>query len=259
MSGNQAALLKQKPNIGINRLYRLMMLTFTSLIIIVLIYTHAPTQPRFEPLDIYRIRIDDPELIALITQTQMIIEDSLITSLDVLDLTLNGFGENDLVITNPMRNPYILTLIPDTLKIIMRNWESVELKNLVQDANITSEEVAEADYGSEHKFAQTILISVLRVLEKFYHANSVRFSFFRDEQVTSISMWDYKKDSLSFQLTDGFSFSDTVQSFDILYLSNTDTIFFNDTLYYDLLYIYQTVQESVFVPPKLPPRSQRKR
>lgn len=211
-------------------------------------------QPTYEPWDVKRVHITDPDLISFITENQMIYEDSLITSINILDLTLNGFGENDLLITNPMQKPYILTFIPDSLQSVMKRWHSVRQEQLNLDASMTSEQTRQIvkEGGEENLLIARMLESILNVLEASYTADPVRLSFYRDSVSATISLWGYEDSAVDLRSLQNVASTDTVQRFDIIYISNTDTLYQTDTLRYDLLYFYQTVQESLFIPPPLP-------
>jgi hypothetical protein len=187
------------------------------------------------------VRITDPDLIEFFTYEFMIPE-TTIAYLDVVDVTNNGFGEDDLIIAYPSYRVH--TPAPsDSAQRIMGTWK------FKAETQIDAENVSAATFDSLN--AETpenaILSGLLHALERNYFDFPIKILFERDRESFRFQMWDYNQTALYYTPPPPPA-PDTVVTYDVVHAIREDTVFVADTTYYDMLYVFRTVSDTVFVP-----------
>lgn len=211
------------------------------------------------PYTVDRIIISDQKLIEYILETQMIVEDSTVTALSLFDMTGEGFADNDILMTHPQMNVYILSVIPDSLLEIMKGWGSVVQVQLNLPADITGQDVRsmKTKIPKGNRFRYSLLEALLKVVDNCYSGVDLSIAFKRDSLSTTIEVWDYDKSKVDTISEREILAGDTIEYYDILFMTNTDTVYMTDTVYYDMIYIYSSTNDTIFLPRDLPPKGRR--
>lgn len=186
--------------------------------------------------------ITDRDLIEFFMYEFMIIEDS-VEKIEFIDATMNGFGEDDLLKVYPSNSIYFPTP-SDTAQKIMNSWEF--MANFRKDATNEPPEVYEA--SPIQKAQNGILAFLLRGLQYNYKDIPMRIRFDRDSTGITFEMWGYDESMLQYTPPPP-PVPDSVITYDVVYIVKTDTLVIADTTFYDFMYVYKTVSDTVFMKP----------
>lgn len=184
--------------------------------------------------------INDPKLIEFFL-FEFLITDTLVTKMEIIDATSNGFGIEDLVKCYPSERIYVPTP-SDTAQKVMNAWKFTANYQIV-----TQNSPPEVFEGTKTDAAQNaILAALLRGLQRNYKDAPIKFYFERDANTATFEMWGYNPMRLSYTAAPPPQ-PDTVTAYDVLSVTYQDTLVVADTTIYDLLYISRTVNDTVFV------------
>jgi len=188
------------------------------------------------------VTITDEELIEFFMYEFMIIEDS-VEKIEIIDATMNGFGKDDLIKIYPSNQIHFL--VPsDTAQKVMNSWEFEA--NFRKDATNEPPEVYEA--STIQKAQNGILAFLLRGLKYNYKDLPMRLRLDRDSTGITFEMWGYNESMLQYTPPPP-PVPDSVMTFDVVYIVKTDTLVIADTTFYDFMYVYKTVSDTVFMKP----------
>ncbi|MCI0696596.1 hypothetical protein L0337_31915 [candidate division KSB1 bacterium] len=184
--------------------------------------------------------VNDPKLIEFFL-FEFLITDTLVTKMEIIDATSNGFGIEDLVKCYPSERIYVPTP-SDTAQKVMNAWKFTANYQIV-----TQNSPAEVFEGTKTDAApNAILAALLRGLQRNYKDAPIKFYFERDANTATFEMWGYNPTRLSYTAAPP-SQPDTVTAYDVLSVTYQDTLVVADTTIYDLLYIFRSVSDTVFV------------
>jgi len=191
--------------------------------------------------------IVDPELIEFLIDQYLIPEDE-VTKIEIIDVTNNGFGPDDILVTYPSMNAYVVHAPPNALEI-MRDW-SIETEYRIDSDNLSAEifdprEPQEVFTGDPAQRA--IIGDILRALDRSYRDIPIRFRFERNHEGFTFQMWDYKESALLYSARPK-PIPDSVAVNDLLYVIRTDSTVIADTAYYDIFYVIKTVEDIQYIP-----------
>jgi len=191
--------------------------------------------------------IVDPELIEFLIDQYLIPEDE-VTKIEIIDVTNNGFGPDDILVTYPSMNAYVVHAPPNALEI-MRDW-SIETEYRIDSDNLSAEifdprEPQEVFTGDPAQRA--IIGDILRALDRSYRDIPIRFRFERNHEGFTFQMWDYKESALLYSARPE-PIPDSVAVNDLLYVIRTDSTVIADTAYYDIFYVIKTVEDIHYIP-----------
>lgn len=168
--------------------------------------------------------IANPELINFFLD-ELLIPEADVTKLEIIDVTANGFGPDDIVVTHPSMRAYIVEEPSESALGVMRNWSlddfRVDSDNInpdIFDPEITGNKVDAAQYA--------IIADLLRTLNRNYAELPIRMRLERDESGFTFEMWDYEEGSLQYT-------PPSPLAPDSVFVNNTDTIF-QDRIPFDL-------------------------
>jgi hypothetical protein len=198
-----------------------------------------------QPVMAYRAIVTETGLIQQFLREQAILVEETVDSIEVIDATSNGFGENDLLMLYPTKQIYPLMTVEEPLKSIMANWH-YNLSQITSPA-ITSSELRQQARIDQNPYTG-LLSFVLRGLERYYHAGRVEGTFRRDENSSYIALWNFVADSLKYRDVPDATVSDTIRQYDLLQIVSHDTTFIADSTLYDVIYVYKTYRDTVYVP-----------
>ncbi len=184
--------------------------------------------------------INDPKLIEFFL-SEFLITDTLVTRMEIIDATGNGFGVEDLVKCYPSERIYVPTP-SDTAQKVMNAWKFAANYQIV-----TQNSPPEVFEGTKSDAApNAILAGLLRGLQRNYKEAPIKLYFERDAKTATFEMWGYNPTRLSYSPAPP-PMPDTVTAYDVLSVTYQDTLVVADTTIYDLLYISRTVSDTVFI------------
>ncbi|MEX0773931.1 MAG: hypothetical protein WD038_12230 [Balneolales bacterium] len=140
--------------------------------------------------------VTDPELIDLFLY-EFLIPESDVTTLEIIDVTANGFGPDDIIVTHPSMQAYIVEEPSNAALEIMRNWslEDYRIDSDNIDPDVFDPEITgQIDNAAEN----AILADLLRTLNRNYASLPIRMRLERDENGFTFEMWDYEEGSLNY-------------------------------------------------------------
>ncbi|MEX0686877.1 MAG: hypothetical protein WD267_04800 [Balneolales bacterium] len=181
---------------------------------------------------------------------QFLIPESDVTKLEIIDVTTNGFGPDDIVVTHPSQRAYIVEEPSEAALQVMRDWSLEDYR--VDSDNIDPDQFDPSITGMTDNAAQNAMIAdILRTLNRNYAQLPIRLRLERDENGFTFEMWDFDQDALQF--TPGPPpVPDSVLTYDLLYMSQSDTVLIADQNLYDIIYLSKMVEDTVYLPENLP-------
>lgn len=202
-----------------------------------------------EPYQVHRTFVNDPTLIEIFRQEQLLESNMQIDSIEVIDATRNGFGQGDLMVIYPSKNMYPLIAVEKKLHNIMSSWEFDE--NLA----FTSPYIHSQDnFGIAEQWKDPFVGMLAFILEglELYYPQGERimgsFRYQKDEKIAAIVLWDFSENDLVYRPRKSGGIADTLEAYDILQVVKQDTVFLSDSTLFDAIYIYKTITDTVFVP-----------
>jgi hypothetical protein len=193
----------------------------------------------------YVAAITEPVLIEQVLRQQSIPLETHTDSIEIIDAMANGFGENDLLVLYPSKQVFALMNIEEPLKTMMDNWHY----NLEQRTTpyTTSTELAKQTREERNPF-DGLLTYVLRGIEQFYGGSGIEGTFRRDENSSYLALWNFAPDSFRYRDARGGGVSDTLRYYDLLNIVSHDTTYLADSTLYDVIYVYKTYRDTVYLP-----------
>jgi len=121
--------------------------------------------------------------------------------LQIVDVTQNGFGPDDVMVIYPSAEVYLIPeIIPDSVQAIMSGWEP-EVEYRMDSGNMSSEALA-ALIGSEpdslKRAEGAILYDLVQAVERSYRDLPVALLFQRDSIGFTFQLWDYNRRGLHY-------------------------------------------------------------
>jgi len=211
--------------------------------------TVAFAQPYIVPHSVDKAIIIDGLLIQRIADEMLItIEDETPEKMEIIDITQDGFGKNDIAKIYPSGKYYRLTEISDSLEEEIGTWKREVSLDIT--FNLEPSENFYKLYEQKHSPQYLLLASVTHALERVYKDNlPIELYFQRDSSGIIFNYWGYDADSLIYSPGRPVGFeSSTV--YDLMYVLSNDTTFIADTTLYDLMFIYKTLVDTMFIPEK---------
>lgn len=190
------------------------------------------------------VSITDPELIDFF-MFEFFIAETLVTRMEIIDATDNGFGEDDLVKTYPSEAIYF-PVPSDSAQSIMNSWQ------FKANFQIVTEDRPPEEFESlpSEKAENGIFASILKGLNRNYDDQPINIWFQRDDNGVTFEMWGFTQDSLNFSPPPP-PVPDSVVTYDLLRVTRSDTLIKADTTLYDLIYVYKTVSDTVYFGPEV--------
>ena len=214
--------------------------------------SRAQNQGRLDFSQVTRpvVQIEEPDLITFLLDALIILTEEETLMLEVIDITSNGFGPDDVVVVHPSMVAHKLPpVLPADVQDLMNGWQ-LEANTQYDGANAPAEqynpEITRAGDG-EGQAEQAILYDLLRSLERNYNGKPISILFERDDEAFSFQMWDFEERSLSYTPPPP-AVPDTVNAYDMLYLVRSDSLIISDTTLFDVFFVSKKVEEVIWMP-----------
>ena len=195
-------------------------------------------------------RVTDANDIKLLLDLLFIFEEE-VTRLDVIDVTSNGFGPDDIVVAYPSQQTYYLGADVDAqAQTMMDEWAFEAEFRRDASSQLRPEQFDPArnpNLSPDEHAEMAILSDLLYAIQRNYNDEPVRLLFERDNGAFTFQMWDFEPQQMQ-HIAKPTGPPDTLTTFDLLYVVTTDSLIEADTAYYDILYLQRTVQDSIFIP-----------
>ncbi len=208
---------------------------------------------RVRPYRAYCASVTDTAVIRHFIEQQSIPEQGHTDSLEIIDASGNGFGENDLIIVYPSKHTYSLMSIEEPLKTMMTDWH-------YNTSQLTSPDTTAAQLFTAARTDTTgkgafhgLLGFILRGLELYYGGEIIEGSFRRDQNSSFLELWNYDPQAFKFRESVSAASADTIQNYDLLQIVSHDTLELSDSTMYDVIFVYKTIHDTVYVAAEAPP------
>jgi hypothetical protein len=121
--------------------------------------------------------------------------------LQVIDVTRNGFGPDDILIAYPSAEVFLIPeFVPDSVQAMMGMWRP-EVDYRMDSGNMPSSALAAliADESDTSRQAENaILYDLVQAVERSYRDLPVAILFERDSLGFSFQLWDYNRDAMRY-------------------------------------------------------------
>ena len=195
-------------------------------------------------------RITNQEDILKLLDLLFIFEEE-VTRMDIIDVTSNGFGPDDIVVTYPSQQTHYLGADVDgEAQTMMDEWAFEAEFRRDASSQVSPQQFDPAinpNIAAGEEAEMAILSDILYALQRNYNDEPVRMLFERDNGAFTFQMWDFKPPQMQ-HVEKPAGPPDTLTTFDVLYVLASDSLIEADTAYYDILYLQRTVRDSVFIP-----------
>ncbi|MCA9730731.1 hypothetical protein KC799_01285 [candidate division KSB1 bacterium] len=146
-----------------------------------------------EQVNVPKVTLTEPSLINFFI-TEFFIPETLVTQLDIIDATGNGFGEKDIAIAHPSEEIYFI--FPSAkAQGLMNEWKFTPNFQIVGE-NLDPEiyQLLETD-----RAANNIFSGFLKTLNRNYKGIPIKLWFERGKEGTVFEMWGYDNEQLRYQ------------------------------------------------------------
>ena len=203
---------------------------------------------RVNPYRAYCASVTDSSVIGQFVLQQSLPLTEPADSLEIIDASGNGFGENDLIIVYPSKQIFTLMTIEEPLKTMMKDWQYNSAQLTTPDMTSAKLFQGARDDSTGKGAFKGLLGFVLKGLELYYSGDVVEGSFRRDQNRSVLERWNYAPAALHSQDLRSAGLADTVHAYDLLQIVSQDTVELADSTLYDVIYVYKTLHDTVYVP-----------
>ncbi|MFQ5631071.1 MAG: hypothetical protein ACE5I1_20045 [bacterium] len=180
------------------------------------VYSQDGKKITVEQVMVPKVTLTDQKLISFFV-SEFFLPETLVTKIDIIDATGNGFGEKDLAIAHPSGEIY--SIFPsDGAQKIMNNWK------FTPNFQIVGENIDPEVYESlpTDRAANNIFSALLKGIERNYTGGPIKIRMERLGMNTVFEMWGYEDRRLDYKPAPVTPTS-------------------------DVMYIYTTVKDTVYV------------
>lgn len=200
--------------------------------------------------------IDDPSSIEILLDAYFITTNPAeVEKLEIIDVTNNGFGPDDIMVVYPSLDVYYLEGAPPEVEEIMRGWSFEDRRrdsdNLPADyfypAHADTLERWEIDESEIELVENSLIADLLQSLNRNYNTDPISILFQRDSEGFTFQMWRYDENAFRFTPRPPAT-PDSIAVHDLMYVLYSDSTIVADTTYYDLIYLNRTIENVVYLP-----------
>ena len=170
-------------------------------IIIVLLYCLVPLLARgqdFDQLTRPVASLVRPSQIDTFLAELLIPPPDSVSRLEVVDITGNGYGPDDMVIVYPAQRVYPISAdVPRLLQDIMKTWELEADYRL--DATLANSEGIERDAHRHQDPRGAITGAVVNAIAEYYDGKAMDLRLSRGEEGLRLEMWNYDPNALRYR------------------------------------------------------------
>ncbi len=118
--------------------------------------------------------------------------------LQVIDVTQNGFGPDDVLVAFPSVEVFVIPeFIPDSVQTIMSGW-TPEVEYRMDSGNMSAEALGSLiGGGAQNRAEGAILYDVVQAVERSYRDIPVALMFQRDSVGFTFQLWDYNRPAMN--------------------------------------------------------------
>ena len=140
---------------------------------------------------------------------------------------------------------FYLSEISDSLQIKMGEWKQQAAREIAFDL-ISGDEFYDIFEKSE-KPGYLVLANIIYALERVYKDIPMELYFKRDSTGIRFDFWGYNPDSLVYRPGGPIGY-ELSTAYDLMYIQRSDTTIISDTTLYDLIFIYKTMVDTMYMP-----------
>lgn len=168
-----------------------------------------------------------------------------IDRVEVIDITRNGYGPDDVLVVYPSQETFKLDpdIITGRVQQMMNQW-ALE-SDFQYDGGNAPAEVFRPDSAEADAAQLGIMADVIETVNRNYDGGPISLLFERDGDAFTMQMWDYNPMAMQYAPRPAGP-PDTVLTRDLLYVIRSDSVL------YDVMYINRTVEETVYIPEGAP-------
>ena len=182
------------------------------------------------------------ELLFELLITPEIPQDS-ISRVEVIDVALNGFGPDDVIVVHPSQETFRVdpATLTGRVEEMMAEW-TMEAEYQVDAGNAPADVFEPVDPLDPQRAEAAIMHELLAAVERNY-GNDIPISVLldRDETGFTVQMWDYDPEAMEYHEPPTGP-PDTVLTRDMLHVIRSDSVL------YDQVIINRTVEETEYIP-----------
>ena len=161
------------------------------------------------------VQITDPALIKFLLFELFIEPLRPPTRLQLIDVTLNGYGPDDVIIVFPSMEVYqVPEAVPDSVQRLMGTW-APEVEFRLDAGNLPSNvllALISSAADSAKRAENAILYDVVQAVERNYRDIPVGMLFERDSVGFTFQLWDYNRPAMTFRPRPAFVSDSAVNS-----------------------------------------------
>ncbi len=200
--------------------------------------------------------INDPGSIETLLDAYLIaINPSDVEMLEIIDVTNNGFGPDDIMVVYPMLEVFYLEGAPPDVEEIMRGWSFEDRRrdsdNLPADyfypAHADTLESWEIEESEIVLVENSLISDLLASLNRNYNTDPISILFERDSDGFTFQMWRFDENAFRFSPRPPAT-PDSIAVHDLMYVLYSDSTIVADTTYYDLIYVNRTIEDIIYLP-----------
>ncbi|MCX6600770.1 MAG: hypothetical protein NT025_04315 [bacterium] len=196
----------------------------------------------------YQVAITDQTFIGEFINQQSLSITGAVDSLVFIDADGQGFGENDLVTAYPSKQTFPLMQVEEPSRSYMAQWQFAHPNQFTSPRKSSSELFRTARDPDDPDALKGMLAFIVRGLELYYKGVDVKGQFRQDSATVFIEVWDFDPNLFRYRDSEGIGMADTFQAYDLLHVLRNDTLLLSDSTLYDVIYVYKTFSDTVFVP-----------
>lgn len=200
-----------------------------------------PAGVKLNQMDCPYAHITNPEMIKFFLEEFFIPEENVV-AIDIVDISRNGFGQDDVLIAYPSHKVYSAPTSEAVLRVVGEWKFKAEFE---KDSEIREPEFFEQ--LPTEKAQNAILADLLRTLRRNYKDLPIELRFSQDSTAFRFQIWDYNPYALQYTPPPP-PLPDTVAAYDVVNIIQQEKYVEADTTYYDIVYVFQSLADTLYLP-----------